>query len=79
MAYSFFKPYLYNKELFNGKKVQNHYDADISLIIYPLPLLHMLICYNHAEEGLESELNLCVLNLGVMYGFIFIKVFQSLR
>ncbi len=45
-------------ELFNGRPVQNHYDADISLIIYPLPLLPMLICYNHPEEGLKSDLNL---------------------
>jgi Domain of unknown function (DUF3786)/Putative Fe-S cluster len=52
---SFFKNII---ELFNGKSVQNHYDADISLIIYPLPLLPMLICYNHPEEGLESDLNL---------------------
>ena len=52
---SFFKDII---ELFNGKPVQNHYDADISLIIYPLPLLPMLICYNHPEDGLESDLNL---------------------
>lgn len=45
-------------ELFSGKPVQNHYDADISLIIHPLPLLPMLICYNHPEDGLESDLNL---------------------
>ncbi len=45
-------------ELFNGKPAQNHYDADISLIIYPLPLLPMLICYNRPEDGLESDLNL---------------------
>jgi hypothetical protein len=45
-------------ELFNGKPVENHYDADISLIIKPLPLLPMLICYNHPEDGLESDLNL---------------------
>ncbi|MCP4339980.1 MAG: DUF3786 domain-containing protein [Desulfobulbaceae bacterium] len=45
-------------ELFNGKPVENHYDADISLIIKPLPLLPMLICYNHPEDGLESNLNL---------------------
>ena len=52
---SFFKDIM---ELFNGRPVQNHYDADISLIIYPLPLLPMLICYNRPEEGLESDLNL---------------------
>ncbi len=45
-------------ELFNGKPVKNHYDADISLIIYPMPLLPILICYNHPEDGLESDLNL---------------------
>lgn len=52
---SFFRDII---ELFNGKPVQNHYDADISLIIHPLPLLPMLICYNHPEDGLESDLNL---------------------
>ncbi|WDP83759.1 MAG: DUF3786 domain-containing protein [Desulfobacter sp.] len=52
---SFFKDII---ELFNGKPVQNHYDADISLMIRPLPLLPMLICYNRAEDGLESDLNL---------------------
>jgi hypothetical protein len=52
---SFFKDIM---ELFNGQPVQNHYDADISLIIYPLPLLPMLICYNHPEDVLESDLNL---------------------
>ncbi len=45
-------------ELFNGKPVENHYDSDISLIIKPLPLLPILICYNHPEEGMESDLNL---------------------
>jgi Domain of unknown function (DUF3786)/Putative Fe-S cluster len=45
-------------ELFNGRPVQSHYDADISLVIYPLPLLPLLICYNPPEEGLESDLNL---------------------
>jgi len=45
-------------ELFNGKPVENHYDADISLIIKPLPLLPILICYNHPEDGMESDLNL---------------------
>jgi hypothetical protein len=52
---SFFKDII---ELFNGRPVQNHYDADVSLMIYPLPLLPMLICYNRPEDGLESDLNL---------------------
>jgi len=45
-------------DLFNGLPVENHYDADIALIIRPLPLLPMLICYNNPEDGLESDLNL---------------------
>jgi len=45
-------------ELFNGQPVENHYDADIALIIKPLPLLPLLICYNNPEDGLESDLNL---------------------
>ncbi len=45
-------------ELFNGEQVQNHYAADIALIIKPLPRLPILICYNNPEDGLESDLNL---------------------
>ncbi len=45
-------------KLFNGKQVEDHYQSDISLVIYPLPRLPMLICYNKPEDGLESDLNL---------------------
>ena len=45
-------------KLFNGKQVKNHYESDISLVIYPLPKLPILICYNKPEDGLESNLNL---------------------
>ena len=45
-------------ELFNGQEVEDHYDADISLVIKPLPLFPVLICYNEPEDGLESDLNL---------------------
>jgi hypothetical protein len=53
-------PYFFEDiiELFGGKPVENHYDADISLVMKPLPLLPILICYNHPEDGLESDLNL---------------------
>lgn len=44
--------------IFNGKKVENHYESDISLVLHPLPLLPMLICYWKPEDGLESSLNL---------------------
>ena len=45
-------------ELFNGKPAENHYDADISLIIKPLPLLPILFCYNPPEDGMKSDFNL---------------------
>jgi len=44
--------------LFNGRKVENHYESDISLVLHPLPKVPILICYWKPEEGLESDLNL---------------------
>jgi hypothetical protein len=44
--------------LFNGKQVERHHSADISLVLHPLPKVPMLICYWEPEEGLESSLNL---------------------
>lgn len=44
--------------IFNGKKVENHYESDISLVLHPLPMVPLLICYWMPEDGLESNLNL---------------------
>jgi hypothetical protein len=44
--------------IFNGRPVEKHYEADISLVMHPLPKVPMLICYWHPEDGLESSLNL---------------------
>ncbi len=44
-------------QLFNGKKVDNHYESDISLVLHPLPRVPILICYWKPEDGLESSLN----------------------
>ncbi len=44
--------------LFNGKKVKNHYESDISLVLYPLPKLPMLICYWRPEDEMASDLHL---------------------
>ena len=44
--------------IFNGKKVENHYDSDISLVLHPLPKIPILICYWHPEDGMESDLNI---------------------
>jgi len=44
--------------IFSGKKVDNHYESDISLVLYPLPRLPLLICYWKPEEGMASDLHL---------------------
>jgi hypothetical protein len=44
--------------IFNAKQVENHYEADISLVLKPLPKVPILICYWKPEEDLESSLNL---------------------
>ena len=44
--------------LFNGKKVENHYASDLSLVLYPLPKLPLLFCYWKAEESMASDLHL---------------------
>lgn len=44
--------------IFNGREVENHYQSDISLVLHPLPLVPILICYWKPEDGLESSLNI---------------------
>jgi len=44
--------------IFNGKKVEKLYEADISLVLHPLPKVPLLICFWEPEDGLESSLNL---------------------
>jgi hypothetical protein len=44
--------------VFSGKEVENHYESDVSLVLYPLPRVPILICYWKPEDGLESELNI---------------------
>ena len=44
--------------IFNGRQVENHYQSDISLVLHPLPLVPVLICYWKPEDGLESTLNM---------------------
>jgi hypothetical protein len=45
-------------EIFNGRQVEDHYQSDVALVLHPLPLVPILICYWRPDEGLESELNL---------------------
>jgi len=44
--------------IFNGRQVQNHYDADIALVLHPLPKVPILISYTRPEDEFESDLNL---------------------
>jgi hypothetical protein len=44
--------------LFEGRQVENHYQSDISVVLHPLPLVPLLICYWRTEEGMDSNLNL---------------------
>ena len=44
--------------LFNGRKVERHYESDISLVLHPLPNVPILICYWKPEDEMESDLNI---------------------
>jgi len=44
--------------IFNGRQVEDHYQSDISLVLHPLPLVPILICYWKPEDRLESSLNM---------------------
>ena len=44
--------------IFAGRQVQNYYQSDISLVLYPLPKLPLMFCYWKPEDGLPSTLNL---------------------
>ena len=44
-------------DLFNGQHTVNHYKADVSVTLHPLPRLPIMICYWEPEDGLASALN----------------------
>ncbi len=45
-------------DLFDGQPPANSYPSDVAVVLYPLPLVPLLICYWHPEDGMESDLNL---------------------
>ncbi len=56
-------------DLFMGRTIP-WYEADIALILHPLPKVPILICYQAPEEDLESVLNIffdecCAVNLHI--------------
>jgi len=44
--------------LFSGKKVDEQYAADVSVILHPLPRVPMMICYWMPEDGMASSVNI---------------------
>lgn len=44
--------------LFGGRRVEGHFEADIAVVLHPLPKLPLLVCYWKPEDGIESDLHL---------------------
>jgi len=45
-------------EIFDGKQIVSPIDSDISIVLYPLPLFPIMVCYWKPEDGLESNLHI---------------------
>ena len=45
-------------EIFDGKQIVSRIDSDISIVLYPLPLFPIMVCYWEPEDGLESNLHI---------------------
>jgi len=45
-------------EMFRGRMIDERFQSDVSVILSPLPLVPMLICYWRPEDGMESSLKL---------------------
>jgi hypothetical protein len=45
-------------EIFDGKKGRGHIDSDVAIVLHPLPLFPIQVCYWEPEEGLESSLHI---------------------
>ncbi len=64
-------------QIFNGKRIDYHYPADISIVLLPLPKVPILICYSGPDDGLESSLTIFYdktveenLNIETLYSLI---------
>lgn len=43
-------------EIFDGKQIISHINSDVSIVLYPLPLFPIMVCYWKPEDDLESNL-----------------------
>ncbi len=53
-------PDLFNDmlEIFGGKQLVSPVGSDISIVLHPLPLFPVMVCYWKPEEGLESSFHI---------------------
>lgn len=45
-------------EMFRGRMIDERFQSDVSVILSPLPLVPMLVCYWRPEDGMGSSLKL---------------------
>jgi len=45
-------------DIFNGRRIEGPVESDVAVILYPLPLLPVIICYWEPEEGIGSSLHI---------------------
>lgn len=43
--------------IFNGRQVEEQFEADISVVLYPLLRVPVMLCYWEPEDGMASSLN----------------------
>ena len=44
--------------MFSGRRIEDQFKSDVAVVLSPLPLVPMLICYWKAEEEMESALGI---------------------
>ncbi len=72
--------------VFSGKRVENLFDSDISVVLYPLPKVPVLFCYQRPEDGMDSSLHIFFdadvernLDTGAVYSLIggLVRMFEK--
>jgi hypothetical protein len=44
--------------MLDGREVAKQFESDVSVVLYPFPLVPIMLCYWQAEDGMESKFNL---------------------
>lgn len=45
-------------QMFDGRAVEKQFLSDVSVVLYPFPLVPIMICYWQPDEGLAASLNI---------------------